>query len=142
MRALLAQERPEEALRYADARLLRGADADWLVLRADALRALERNAEGIEALERAVAIAPERRRAIGYRIASTRFRALRDAAGALDALEAYGVTEADSPLAERGLALEIDAYGRLGDVAHRSRAVERYLARYSDTTRAAQLRTQ
>lgn len=142
VRALLAQGRPEEALRYAERELARGPSADWLVVRADALRALGRHEEGIESLEHAAARAPERRSAIGYRIASTRYRALRDAEGALEALTAYDVCAPGSTMAERGLALEIDANETLGRDRSRGDAVSRYLARFPDTSRAAELRAE
>jgi hypothetical protein len=157
VRALLARDRAEEALHRADAELelLRasrsgsprssasarpGDEADWLVLRADALRALGRAAEAVLTLERALALAPDRRRTIGYRIASARWRSLGDPEGALDALELHGVTEPGSPLAERGLALEIDISGELGRTAERRRAVDTYLERFPSTSRARELR--
>jgi ferric-dicitrate binding protein FerR (iron transport regulator) len=140
VRAWLAEGRADEALREADARLSEGQDVDWLVLRADALRALGHAGEAVATLERAVALAPDRRHTIGYRIASVRWHGLDDARGALEALERHRVTEPGSALAERGLALEIDLDDALGRASDRTRAVDAYLARFPTTTRARELR--
>jgi hypothetical protein len=138
-RALLAEGRAAEALRIADAEIARGGGAEWWVLRADALRALGRAAEAVATLEEAATRHPDRRETIGYRIASVRWRDLRDGAGALDALERHGVTRAGAPIAERGLALAIDALeGR--DEERRRAAIADYVARFPSTPRARALR--
>lgn len=129
-RSSLAGGHAQRALELATDALRRGEDAQWLVLRADALRALDRPRDALDDLARAAQLSPERAPLIGYRIAQVRLRRLGDARGSLEALREHGVTAEGSPLAERGLALGIEAHRRLGDASARERTERERDARF------------
>jgi tetratricopeptide (TPR) repeat protein len=139
-RVLLANGRAVEARALADRALAQSESADWRVLRADVLRALGDPHSAIHDLEIAATIAPDRRAAIGYRIATIALRTRGDPRAAIAALDRHGVTTRGSELEERGLALEIEADERLGDLDARARTVARYLERFPNNPRARLLR--
>lgn len=122
-----------EARRHVD-----GGELDpWLLLEADALRALGRTDEAADAYGRAAERLPSpRAEQAGF--ASARLRTAPELA--LRALDAGRVTELGSPLRERGLALRVDLLGRLGRGAERRAAAEAYLASYPTGSRAESMR--
>lgn len=141
-RVLIGRGAAREARERADEVLRSGVQPDWLILRADAERALSRPERAIDDLEQARVAAPDRRAEIAYRIAVVRLRSMSDPAGALQALERDAVTARGSVLAERGLALAIEAHDRLGRGDARRRAIDDYLRRFGGTSLARRLRAE
>ncbi len=133
---IAAREGPRalaEARRHVD-----GGELDpWLLLEADALRALGRGDEAADAYARAAERLPSpRAEQAGF--ASARLRTAPELA--LRALDAGRVTEPGSPLRERGLALRVDLLGRLGRSAEQRAAADAYLASYPTGSRAESMR--
>lgn len=123
----------DEARAHVDAE-----DLDpWLMLQADAERALGQHAAAARTYARAARVLPSpRAEQAGFASA----RLSRSPTLALQALELGGVTAAGSPLRERGLAMRADLLGRLGRGPERARAAREYLASYPDGSRATDMR--
>jgi hypothetical protein len=119
----------ERALALAAPRA--ASDVRWGVVAADALRALGRAGEAADAYD-AAAARSDRVAALQYALLAgqIRLRQLDDASGALRSLEAVDITAPDSPLRERGLALEAEAHHALGHRARFEEQARRYLADY------------
>jgi len=110
----------------------------WLMLQADAERALGRHVAAAETYARAARALPSpRAEQAGFASA----RLSRSPTLALRALEIGRVTAVGSPLRERGLAMRADLLGRLGRRAERARTAREYLASYPDGSRAADMRS-
>jgi len=139
-RAWLAAGRPERALAAAtDPRRADPGAARWLLIRADALRALGQHESAADAYDEAARLGIEPA-ASGYTAARIRFRNLGDAAGALRSLDAADVES--GALAERALGLRAQALARAGRDAEARVAAERYLASYPEGGLAPYMRDQ
>lgn len=133
VRSWIAEGQAPRALAEARRHVDRGELDPWLLLEADALRALGRNDEAADAYGRASERLPSpRAEQAGF--ASARLRRAPELA--LRALDTGRVTEPGSPLRERGLALRVDLLGRLGREGERRRAAEAYLDAYPGGSRA------
>lgn len=113
--------------------------ADWLLLRADALRGLRRWREAAEAYDAAVIVLSDARRAqVGYAAARLWSGPLADASAALESLWSSRAARPGSSVEERARALEIELLLRLR--RDPSARVREYLERFpsaSMTTGAA-----
>jgi len=131
-RAWIAAGDSARALAAAQQALAAGEDAGpWSMVEGDALRALHRPREAVDAYERAASDPALRVRA-GYLSASIRAQRLGDREGALEALDRHACAAEGSPLAERALALRVSLLAELGRPDEAARAARDYLARFED----------
>lgn len=139
-RAWIAAGDSERALAAARRALAAGQDAGpWSMVEGDALRALHRPGDAVDAYERAASDPALRVRA-GYLSASLRAQRLGDREGALEALERHACAAEGSPLAERALALRVSLLAELGRPDEAARAARDYLARFEDGPHAGAMR--
>ncbi|MGE0791212.1 MAG: FecR domain-containing protein [Sandaracinaceae bacterium] len=113
----------------------------WRMLEGDALRALARPSEAVDAYERAATF-PAQRYGAGYLVATLRADALMDPAGALASLDAHGCASPASPLAERALVLRVRLLRSLSRDADARDAIRAYLDRYPSGPHAEPLRAE
>lgn len=123
------------ALALAEAERARGDRSPrWMLVRADALRALGRAAEAADAYDDAARVDARHRAEAGYAAASIRFRTLHDSDGALRSLDASGAIS--SSLAERALTLRVKLLRAEGRELEARADAERYLADFPEGTSA------
>ncbi len=113
----------------------------WRMLEGDALRALGRIGEAAAVYRRAAQeLASPKREQAGFLEARLRARELDEPEPALRALHDAHVTSADSPLRERGLALEAELLARLGRATDLDAVARAYLRDYPDGPQAEAMR--
>ena len=114
---------------------------DWLLVDADALRAVGKKREAADALAAAVAVLDGTAQAeAGYSAAYLRFHDLHDGAGALAVLTAGYVDIPGSLFEERGLALHVQILVAAGKRAEAQPLAQRYLDRFPRGELRAQMR--
>lgn len=140
LRGWIASGEPRRALDEARAHTARGDLDPWLMLEADALRAMREDLAAARTYQRVARTSPApRQQQAGYLAA--RLLSRRDPGAALSQLDEASVLERGSPLRERGLALRVDLLDRLGRGSERDAAARRYLALYPDGSRAEHMRS-
>jgi tetratricopeptide (TPR) repeat protein len=138
LRGLLAAGDAQGALSLARAQ----TDEDFLLLSADALRALGRHREAIAAYRALATRTREaaRRAQAGFAAAQLAFHGLGDPAEALALIAEFGLCDDASLLRERASALEVDALSALGRLDEAKRAAARYLWREPATETSRRMR--
>jgi hypothetical protein len=115
-------------------------DPAWLLLEADALRALRRYAEAVERYQALAERVPAQRALAGYAGASLAFYELHDATRALALLDVLALDEASSPLRERASVLRVEVLLALGQHDQAKLAAQRYLEREPETQVSRRMR--
>ena len=114
-------------------------EADWLLLRADALRGLGRSRDAAEAYDAAVLrLSDARRASAGYAAARLWSESSDGADAALASLRTGHATRPGSAIEERARVLEIELLLRVGGDPRAQ--LEEYVRRFPDTSTARELR--
>jgi hypothetical protein len=114
-------------------------EADWLLLRADALRGLGRSRDAAEAYDAAVLrLSDARRASAGYAAARLWSESSDGADAALASLRTGHATRPGSAIEERARVLEIELLLRVGGDPRAQ--IEEYVRRFPDTSTARELR--
>jgi ferric-dicitrate binding protein FerR (iron transport regulator) len=129
----------ERALQAAQAEHVRVQPA-WQLLAADALRALRRHAEAVDAYQALAERDPSLRASAGYSGASLYFHELGDPDRALALLDALSLDADDSPLRERASVLRVDVLLALQRHDEVRGAAQRYLEREPETRVSRRMR--
>ena len=137
---LLAAGEYEAALAITEARRGRPSP-DWGLVRADALRGLQRFAEAADNYDVvARAVVGSHRAQAGFKSAQLRFQHLNDAEGALRSLDRSEAWHGGSPLEERALGLRVRALHRLGQHGLAQLSARTYLDRFPNAALADWMR--
>ena len=139
-RALVAAETALANLRSHADEPRTSTEAAWLLLEADALRALRRYGEAVDRYQAVAERAPAQRALAGYAGASMAFYELHDASRALALLDVLSLDDASSPLRERASVLRVDVLLALGQHEQAKLAAQRYLEREPETQVSRRMR--